>query len=351
MAETDHDDNTVEYRLLWDEFKYITSLARGSEKIADQVLRDFLQGGATYPKLFAGGPLDRNSKAILPIMGVDYRYSRYRIWQVEGWSGGRLPNPFKREFWESDPERSIYSLMDYPNSSGRWTGPVMYNARTMSKKDIAFLWKLEGKPTKADYRAILIQINHTALLAELRALGLLPPLIEFAPAPAVAEPVQETVSEPTPKEESPTPAQEPALAPEREPGTPEPASESVPAEPTPEPSAPESELVPETKPQVPEGALSESEPPSFSSSLEFAKWGMKNYPWSSPEFTKWAIEKHLSDRDKRRKITYARYLLTFAPKNADWDARSLVNRFRDIEKEEAAAAQAAQKSVQRSRKL
>ena len=103
MAETDHDDNTVEYRLLWDEFKYITSLAEGSEKIADQVLRDFLQGGATYPKLFAGGPLDRNSKAILPIMGVDYRYSRYRIWQVEGWSGGRLPNPFKREFWESSP--------------------------------------------------------------------------------------------------------------------------------------------------------------------------------------------------------------------------------------------------------
>ena len=190
MAETDDDDSTVEYRLLWTEFKYVTSLAEGSEKIADQVLRDFLQGGATYPKLFAGGPLNRNSKAILPIIGIDYRYPRYRIWQVEGWDGSRLPSPFNREFWEVDSERGIYSLIDYPNSSGRWTGPVLYNARTMSKKDIAFLWELEGKPTKADYRAILIQINHTALLAALRAVGLLPPLIEPVPAPAVAEPVR-----------------------------------------------------------------------------------------------------------------------------------------------------------------
>ena len=97
--------------------------------------------------------------------------------------------------------------------------------------------------------------------------------------------------------------------------------------------------MPETKPQVPEAVLEpvlkpvqEPPPPSFSSALEFAKWGMKNYPQSSSEFTNWAMEKQVRDRDKRRKITYARYLLTFARKNVDWDARTLVNRFREIKK-------------------
>lgn len=196
MAETD-DDNNIDvggYRLLWDEFKFVTNLAKGSEKIAEEVLRTFLQGGATNPKWFSDPARGFGTKenVRMPIPSLDYSHERYRIWQVEGWSGGRVPSPFKSEFWYSYPERNIYSHIDYRHSSARWTGPVQYDVRTVSKEDIALEWEVMGKLERADYRASLIRLHHETLLAMLRVIGLLPPLAELAPESMTPGPEQAT---------------------------------------------------------------------------------------------------------------------------------------------------------------
>jgi hypothetical protein len=208
VAKTDDNDSTGEYRLLCDEYEFVVGLTK-SETAADDVLRAFLEGGATNPKWLSDPARGFGTKenVWMPIPGVDYSHARYRIWQAEGWSTSRWPSPFKPEFWRSEPERGIYSQIDYRNSTARWTGPVMYNAR-LAKEDIKLEWELTGRPDRADYRASLIRLHHKSLLAALRVIGLLPPLV----APAAPEPSSELVElapdEPT---DEPEPKPKPEL--------------------------------------------------------------------------------------------------------------------------------------------
>jgi hypothetical protein len=184
MAETNDNDSTGEYRLLCDEYEFVFALIKSPE-MTEKVLREFLEGGATNPKFFTRpvrGPKDEPD-GLFP--GVDYKHERYRIWQLEGWSSGRWPSPFIPAFWRSDPERDIYSLIEHQHSSARWTGPVMYDLREISREDIALDWKLMGRPTgPANYRAVLISLHHAALLAMLRFLGLPPLATPAAPEPS-----------------------------------------------------------------------------------------------------------------------------------------------------------------------
>jgi hypothetical protein len=322
VAETDDDNSTGEYRLLWTEFKFVKGLTGGSEQIADQVLRDFLQDGAWYPKFFADGPLDQNSKADIPIPGVDYSHDRYRIWKVEGWDSSRSPNPFKREFWESEPERDIYSLIDYPNSSGRWTGPVRYNARMLSKNDIAFLFELDGRPTRADYRAVLIRIHHETLLDTLRCWGLLPPLTESAPAPVVSELV------PKPVETAPEPVSVLATEPQAPEASTSPALEVVAPEPKQEPTPPTLESAPKTP--APPGSKPVSVPAR--SPKPFPEKQLVVPPWPPMKATDYNTAKEWVPEiikvcpqkpEHRRKTDYGRYLKQFA--EGRWKQRTIEN--------------------------
>jgi hypothetical protein len=165
----------AEWPLLSEEYAFVAGLAGKSEKVADQILQTFLEGGA---------------------IGTDGR-ERYRFWRLEGRLPGRAPHPHSPTFWRSDPKRGIRSEISYQHSSARWTGPVQYDARTMSKEKIAFEWEAFGRPIgPADYRVTLIRLHHETLLAMLRAVGLLQPVP--SPAPATTSTPSQSSSSSTP---------------------------------------------------------------------------------------------------------------------------------------------------------
>jgi len=142
MAGTTDDVSTDGWRLLLDEYAFVVNLTK-SERSADEVLRAFFRRGAK---------------------GEDGL--RYRHWKLE-WQRKDLreendhPLPSDGLFWRSDPECGIQIDIDYANSSARRT------VQSLS-------WP-QGELLATVCDLTLIQLNHDALLAFLRSVGLLAP--------------------------------------------------------------------------------------------------------------------------------------------------------------------------------
>jgi len=169
MAGSDGDNNTDDWRLLWDEYCFIAGLTY-SEKLADELLRVYLEEGR----------VDRDGRA------------RYRICVKSEALPGPTPSPYDGSFWRSDPERGIQCEMIYRDSSACWTGPASAEAKA------AF-----GRQT-AEYRVRGVQLCHGAVVDFLRGAGLLPPVQQ--PTETAAETAAEsTQPQPEPEPESKAP--------------------------------------------------------------------------------------------------------------------------------------------------
>src|SRR6478736_5701840 len=103
-------------------------LTKGSKKLADELLRCFLEQGE----------IDRDGCV------------RYRLWVFSAVPGG-APSPYDGTFWRSDAARGIRCEINVPDSSARWTGPA------------SAIWRAEGRET-AEYEILMIWLNHRAVL-------------------------------------------------------------------------------------------------------------------------------------------------------------------------------------------
>jgi hypothetical protein len=167
MAGTDSDDTTDGgWRLLSDEHTFIAGLTK-SEKLADKLIRAFLERGE----------LDHDGRR------------RYRIWRVEAWPGS-APSPHEGDFWRPDPERGIQCEIDYQHSSARWTGPASPG------------WKANTGRQTAKYQITLIWLWHNALVEFLQSVGLLP-LSPESVQPSAPEPASEIKTTANPVPQSP----------------------------------------------------------------------------------------------------------------------------------------------------
>ena len=155
MAE-DEDDYSI-WWLLADEHAFTTKLTANSKKLADELVRSFLEEGE----------IDRDGLV------------RYRIWQIRALPGG-APSPYDGAFWQSDPERGVRCEIDHPNSSAYWTGPASAE------------WKAFGRET-AEYQVVMIRLNHPIFLEFLLGVGL--PAEQPASEPAM-EPAPTSATEP-----------------------------------------------------------------------------------------------------------------------------------------------------------
>ena len=156
MAGSD-DDHSI-WRLLADEHAFILGLINNAEKLADELVRSFLEEGE----------IDRDGCV------------RYRIWQIRALPGG-APSPYDGAFWQSDPERAVHCEIDPRNSSACCTGPASAE------------WKAFGRENRRVSGGD-DPLNHLVVLDFLMGVGLLPlteqpasePTIEPAFEPATA---------------------------------------------------------------------------------------------------------------------------------------------------------------------
>jgi len=157
MAGSNGNNNTDDFRLLWDEYCFVAGLTK-SEKLAGELLQFFLEEGG----------VDRDGR------------DRYRIWQIEALPGG-APSPYDGSFWRSDHELGIHCEIIYRDSSARWTGPV-------SAEWVSGEAKVFGRKT-AEYRIKMIRLRHDAVMDFLRGAGV--PLPVQQPTETAVEPTVE----------------------------------------------------------------------------------------------------------------------------------------------------------------
>jgi hypothetical protein len=161
-------DDSSTFRLLCDEYALFLRLTGSSDKLADKLVRRFLEEG------------ERDHAGRI----------RYKIWEIEALPGGLTPGPYDGAFWRSDPGRGINCTIEPWNSSARWTGPV--SAR----------WKEFDGREVADYQVSGIRLNHDIVLEFLENAGL--PSGQTEPRePSTAQQELEETPEPEPPENSP----------------------------------------------------------------------------------------------------------------------------------------------------
>jgi len=156
-------DDSSTFRLLCDEYALFLRLTGSSDKLADKLVRRFLEEG------------ERDHAGRI----------RYKIWEIEALPGGLTPGPYDGAFWRSDPGRGINCTIEPWNSSARWTGPV--SAR----------WKEFDGREVADYQVSGIRLNHDIVLEFLESAGL--PSGQTEPGePSTAEGALESTPETAP---------------------------------------------------------------------------------------------------------------------------------------------------------